>query len=119
MKIVYIAGPYTGPNAWAIEQNVRKAEEVGLYVAECGAMPIIPHTNTRFFHGLLTPEFWYEGTLELLRRADALMMVPGWEHSTGAKAERLEAERLLKLVFYFGDGGSEQAFEKWLLDEHR
>ena len=87
MKVVYIAGPYSGPNAWAIEQNVRRAEEAGLFVAECGAMPIIPHTNTRFFHGLLTEAFWYAGTMELLKRCDGIMLIDRWMDSIGSKAE--------------------------------
>ena len=94
MKLVYIAGPFTAPNAWAIEQNVRKAEEAGLWVAEHGAMPIISHANTRFFTGLCTPEFWYAGTMELLRRCDGIMLLPNWELSHGAFREAGEAERL-------------------------
>jgi len=92
MKLVYVAGPFTGPNTWAVEQNVRRAEELGLIVAQCGAMPLIPHTNTRFFHGLLTPEFWYEGTLEVLRRCDSIILTTSWETSRGAREEHREAE---------------------------
>lgn len=94
MKVVYIAGPYSGPNTWAVEQNVRRAEEAGLFVAECGAMPIIPHTNTRFFHGLITEEFWYAGTLELLKRSDGVLFIDGWKDSKGAVAEYKEACQL-------------------------
>jgi hypothetical protein len=71
VKLVYIAGPFTAATPWRVEQNVRRAEEAGLWVAEHGAMPVIPHANTRYFHGECTPEFWYEGTLELLRRCAA------------------------------------------------
>jgi hypothetical protein len=93
---------------------VRRAEEVGLYVAQCGAMPIIPHANTRFFTGLCTPEFWYDGTMELLRRADAVMCVQGWEHSKGARLEVLEASKLIKPVFFFEKPESKAAFEGWV-----
>jgi len=99
MKVVYIAGPYSGPNAWAIEQNVRRAEEVGLFVAECGAMPLIPHTNTRFFHGLLTEAFWYAGTMELLKRCDGIMLINGWKESKGAVAEYEGAIEFGKMIF--------------------
>lgn len=101
MKIVYVAGPYTANNAWAIEQNVRNAELAGLYVVECDAMPIIPHANTRFFHGLKTPDFWYEGTLELLRRSDAILLFTGYEKSRGAMEEHREAVDLGLQIFYF------------------
>jgi hypothetical protein len=108
MKVIYVAGPFTADTPWGIEQNVRRAEDVALLVAQSGAragvpaMPLCPHANTRYFHGQCTPEFWYEGTLELLRRCDALITVAGWERSKGALAEIAEAERLGLPVFHDG-----------------
>lgn len=104
MKLVYIAGPFSAPTAWAIEQNVRRAEEVGLRVAGYGAMPVIPHANTRYFHDQFTPEFWYEGTLELLRRCDGIVLFGDWASSKGAAAEREEA-RVLGLAAFVFEGG--------------
>ena len=49
MKVVYIAGPYTAPDAWQRELNIRAAEMMAMEVAKLGAMPLCPHTNTRFF----------------------------------------------------------------------
>jgi len=103
MKVVYIAGPFTGKTPWDVEQNVRVAEEAALHVAKLGAMPLCPHSNTRFFHGQCTPAFWYEGTLELLRRCDAIMLIGNWCTSRGALAEKAEAERLELPVFYRSD----------------
>jgi nucleoside 2-deoxyribosyltransferase len=100
MKVVYIAGPFTGPNNWEIELNVRSAENIAMAVAEMGGMPLCPHSNTRFFHGTISAEFWYEGTLELLRRADAVVVVSGWQRSKGTRREIDEAGRLGKPVFY-------------------
>lgn len=28
LKVIYVAGKYRGPNAWAVEQNIRADEEV-------------------------------------------------------------------------------------------
>jgi nucleoside 2-deoxyribosyltransferase len=104
MRLVYIAGPLFAPNDWAIRQNIHRAAEVGFAVAEAGAYPLIPHTNTgAVFIGTITPEWWYAGTLEALRRCDAVMMVQGWPDSKGAVAEREEAKRLGKPVFNAGD----------------
>lgn len=36
MRIIYVAGPFRGSNAWEIEQNIRRAEAVGLAVAKVG-----------------------------------------------------------------------------------
>jgi hypothetical protein len=115
MKVVYIAGPFTASTHWQIELNVRHAESWALFVATCGAMPLCPHTNTRFFHGLLTPEFWYEGTIELLKRADAVLMVQGWELSVGCRRERDEALKTDKPVFYETDPDIEATLKAWVL----
>ena len=90
-----MAGKLTGKNNFEIAQNVAAAEDVGLLVAEAGAMPLIPHSNTGLkFFGTINEQFWYDGTMELLRRCDAVIMVPGWEASKGAQAEREEALRM-------------------------
>lgn len=99
MKVIYIAGPYRAKSGWEIEQNIRKAEELGLEVAKLGAVPLIPHTQYRFFQGQLPDEFWLEGTLELLRRCDGAIFLPTWTSSSGSKTERKECERLVKPVF--------------------
>lgn len=91
MRIIYVAERFTGKNAWEIHRNVSHAESLGMAVAEAGAMPLIPHKNTSNFFGTLTEEFWYEGTLELLRRCDAMILVPGWQGSKGVQAEIDEA----------------------------
>jgi hypothetical protein len=88
VKLVYIAGPFTGSTAWQIECNVRRAENAGLEVARLRAMPVIPHANTRYFHGELDPEFWYEGTAALLARCDAALFIGGWTDSKGCVHER-------------------------------
>lgn len=92
MPVVYIAAPFTAPTGWGIEQNVRRAEEAGLAVAEMGASPLIPHANTRFFVGTKTPAWWYEATLALLLKCDAVLIVGAWEASKGATAEALAAQ---------------------------
>jgi len=99
-KIVYIAGPFRGLTAWDVACNVHRAEELAFAVAKAGAMPLCPHANTRDFDGTLTDKFWIDGTLELLRRCDAVIVVPGWEESTGTRGEIEEAKRIGLSVFY-------------------
>lgn len=91
MRLVYIAGPFRGPSNWAVCENVRAAERIGLEVAKLGAFPVIPHANTAHFDGLLTAQFWLDGTMALLRRCDAIVMVPGWERSQGSCHEYADA----------------------------
>lgn len=94
MKVIYVAGKYRGPNAWAVEQNIRAAEEVAAKVVQLGMMPLCPHANTRHMDGLASDEFFLTGTLELMKRCDAVVLVDGWRDSIGASNEVYEARRL-------------------------
>jgi hypothetical protein len=99
LPLVYVAGPFRGPTSWAVEQNVRRAEELSLLVWEAGAACICPHANTRFFQGEAADSVWLDGDLEIMRRCDAVVLTPGWPFSNGALAEKAEAERLGIPVF--------------------
>lgn len=68
---------------------MRRAEQAGLLVAMLGAMPVIPHANTRFFNGVegISDEFWLLGYHELLRRCDVMLLLPSWQRSSGALGE--------------------------------
>ena len=99
MKVVYIAGTYRGPNAWTVEQNIRAAEEVAARVWAMGLVALCPHANSRHMEGVASDEHFLAGTLELMRRCDAVVLVPNWRDSVGARAEVEEAERLGIPVF--------------------
>lgn len=95
MKVIYIAGKYRGPNAWAVEQNIRAAEEVAAKVWAMGHVAMCSHANARhMLEGVCSEEHALAGTLELLRRCDAVVLVPNWRDSAGARAEVAEAKRL-------------------------
>jgi len=87
VRVVYIAGPFRGPSAWDIEENIRRAERLALEAWRAGFAVICPHTNTRFFQGAAPDEVWLEGDLEILRRCDAVLLTSDWERSSGARAE--------------------------------
>lgn len=114
MKIVYVAGPYRGKTAWQVAQNIRAAEEIGYLVAQSGAMPLIPHANTAHFDGEFDDKFWLDGTMELLRRCDAVMLHPKWMHSKGASAECSEAQKLNLPVFRSGHPEVWSDLIKWV-----
>lgn len=87
MLVIYVAGPFRAPTQWGIAENIRHAERYGLMVAENGAMPLIPHANTAHFHGLNSDQFWLDGTIELLKRCDGAVFIPGWQRSSGSRGE--------------------------------
>lgn len=94
IPIAYVAGPYRGDTSWAIECNIHAAKRVGVALAKLGIMPVIPHANTSHFDGVMSDKFWLVGTLELMRRCDLVVLVDGWERSSGAREEVKEARRL-------------------------
>src|SRR3990167_526080 len=100
MKVIYIAGPFRGPNSWEIEQNIRRAEGLALEVWKAGAAAICPHANTRFYQGAAQDEVWLRGDLEILRRCDAVLMTPDWQQSTGAREEHEFARQHRIAIFY-------------------
>lgn len=112
MKLVYVAGPYRAATAWGIECNIQQARDRGAEVVRAGAYPVIPHSNTSHFDGLAPDAFWLDGTLELMRRCDAVLMCGNWERSSGARAEVAEATRLKLPVFY-----TLTALGNWLYDQ--
>jgi len=111
MKLIYIAGPFRGATPWDVEQNVRAAETLALDTWRAGAAALCPHTNTRFFDKSGDDKVFLDGTMEMLRRCDAVRLVLGWERSSGTRMEIMEAFKLKIPVF---EEGSE--FRQWLHD---
>jgi hypothetical protein len=92
--LIFVSGPYRAPTAWERDRNIHAAREIGAMIAMAGGYPVIPHSNTSHFDGLATDELWLDGTMELLRRCHAVVLMSNWHHSSGARAEAGEAERL-------------------------
>ena len=109
-NVIYVAGPFRGSDAWEVERNVQRAEAAAWFVAgHKGCIPLCPHTMFRHFDKSLPDQIWLDGTLELLRRCDAMIAISGWSKSAGTMAEIVEAERLGLPVFY-----SFVELESWL-----
>ena len=100
MKVIYIAGPFRGPNHWAIAENIRNAERAALEVWRMGAAAICPHANTAHFQDAAPDDIWLKGDLEILRRCDGILMLPTYKESKGATAEMQEALTLGMPVFF-------------------
>jgi hypothetical protein len=112
--LVYIAGPYRNDDAWLCEQNIRAAESLGYRVAQLGAYPVIPHSNTRaYFSSAASDALWLAGTLELMRRCDGVVFLPTWGGSSGARDEHAEADRLELPVFGIGHV-NDGSFAEWV-----
>jgi len=94
-KLVYIAGPFRAETLFEIEKNVMRAREYAAAVWKAGAVGVCPHSNTGFsFQGLVPDDAWLKGDLEILRRCDAIVMMPGWRESSGSRAEHELSKKL-------------------------
>ncbi|MEO1522858.1 MAG: DUF4406 domain-containing protein [Cyanobacteria bacterium J06633_2] len=88
--LIYIAGPYRAGNGRTVEDNIRAAEKAAIAIWETGHYALCPHLNTAHFEGKaigVSDEQYLAGTMEMLRRCDAVVMVENWEESGGAVKE--------------------------------
>lgn len=102
MKVAYIAGPYrANPKLGrTVLMNIRSAELVAIRYWQKGFAVICPHLNTAFFDGMAPDSVWLDGDLEFVRRSDVVVMMKGWEHSSGATKELELARSLGKEVIF-------------------
>ena len=84
MKLAFISGPYRADSEWEVLQNIRKAEKYAGKYWKLGYAVICPHKNTAFMGGLCPDETWLKGDLEILKRCDVIVMIPGSANSIGA-----------------------------------
>ena len=100
MRIAYISGPYRSDTADGIYQNIQTAREVARNYWYSGYAVICPHMNTAFMDGADTDEMFLDGDLEILKRCDVIVMIPGWTESVGARHELAAAEKFGLEVIY-------------------
>jgi hypothetical protein len=107
VKVAYVAGPYKAPTMHQIVANIKAAEAVGVALWRMGVATVIPHKNTALLDGCLSDDpaedraRWLAGDIEILRRCDCLVTVPGWENSPGAVKEVEAARRCMMSVFHW------------------
>jgi hypothetical protein len=117
MKIVFIAGPLTtggdGSREY-IEKNIKSAEEYAFALAKAGVGFFCAHTHTSNHHGKAPEDFYYKLDFEILKRAaDAVLALPGWEKSQGAKREVEWAKENNLPIFYPESPGDIEDVVKW------
>lgn len=117
---IYVSGPYSPKNASSpedanqqIKENVARANEVGIKLAEMGHNPFIPHTNCQGwedFHGV-SRETAMRVCLEWVGRCDALYFIAS---SRGANMERSEAEKLQLPIYERLEDVPKPQLDDWL-----
>jgi nucleoside 2-deoxyribosyltransferase len=88
-SLIYTAGPYTSPlGTFGVWQNLFRASKVAHELVKYGYAVICPHLNTQYLDGVeVSPRMLVEQDLEMIRRCDGIVLVEGWEHSYGTRAE--------------------------------
>ena len=108
MIIIYIAGPYMGRHHdyrsyFDIDRNITDAEEMAARLARHSYGFFNPHAHSAHFE-VITPEvkpsYWYELDMHFLEGCDAILMLPTWGRSAGARKERDWAVTNGMPVFY-------------------
>jgi hypothetical protein len=95
MKVIFIAGCYRGAGDNTVFEHIMLAREWARKAWLKGWAVFCPHTNTMFMDGPDIPaQVFLDGDREILRRCDAIFMLPNWRCSMGALAERQEAVNL-------------------------
>lgn len=110
IKQIYLAGPYTGKDSQEVMSYCSTAINFASEVVKLGAYPQTSHPLGVFLQrGVGNAQYWYDATLEQMKRCDAVLMLPNWENSQGAIKELEEADKLDMPIFYNVNG-----LKKWL-----
>lgn len=91
---LYLSGPYTGNGPAERDLNIERAAWTAARLWDMGFAVVCPHMNTARFEErckVAGYDDFLRADIELLSRLDCVVMLPGWEESKGAKAERERA----------------------------
>lgn len=104
-KIVYIAGPYGDAGGYlAIDRNIAQAREAADALVREGIGYICPHLNSAHFEAIrpeVPVDFWYEMDIQLMRGADAVLVLSGYDDSKGTQREIAHAKSKRLPIFYW------------------
>lgn len=84
----FIGGPYSSKYGWfGRVSNILRMARYKYHILKMGYVPVAPNVIYCLLSHLQPREYWLEGTQKLLRQCDVLFLIPGWESSSGARAE--------------------------------
>lgn len=101
---IYIAGRFRGPDNASIDWNIQVAAAFRAPIARLGGYPVCVHIAEGLaMHDIQQEnngQFWLEATMVELKTCDAVVVVPGFETSSGTRAEIKTAMLMNMPVFY-------------------
>ena len=114
MKIVYIAGAYRSRfgivgRAW----NISRARKIAKLLWRMGFAVVCPHSNSAFMDGCAPDGVFLRGDIEMLKRCDAIVLMPGFAQSEGAVEEYFAANLRDIPRFYVDMPTFERDIARW------
>ena len=105
---LYIAGAYSSDNVIGILDNIREGLRASTKAFLAGFAPFCPWSDRDFQIMLrdgetLTVQDYYDYSISWLKVSDGMLLVPGFEKSSGTKKEIEIAEQLGIPIFFFLD----------------
>lgn len=122
-RVIYVIGPYRAETLAGVRRNIERAREVAEWLwSEFGGMGvavICPHLNSALMDGVAKDKVFLDGDLEILRRCDGAVCVPGWQFSEGSCGEVTlcnETNRRVWDRLHLNHFGTRREFERWIQD---
>ena len=99
---IYIAGPYRASTASEVDANINRARDAMAQLLRMGHTPFCPHSMTARFerdYPDIPDDVYLTTDIEWLGCCDAVLRLPGWENSSGTRAELREAATMGHTIY--------------------
>ena len=100
--IAYVSGKYTGQSREEIAANIRIARVTAIECLQEGFGVLCPHLNTIHMEEdapFMSHEDWLTMDARLIEGCDAVLLLPNWQDSPGARIEKAHAEKVGVPIF--------------------
>jgi hypothetical protein len=95
--LIYTAGKMSAPTKRGWDRNIAQGKAAALELIHLGYAVVCPHLSAHYEdadgYKAVTWADWLANDLAVVRRVDAVLLLPGWRESKGASLEARVARR--------------------------